>query len=93
MSEFLDLYSVLYEPHHEQTCFIPYANNKDADQPVHPCSLIIIFVVHFLERKIPVLAESKISRLWLASVAEPVSLSLAWLLNPKDRFSCDVAQL
>ena len=35
----------LYEPHHEKTCFMAYANNKDADQPAHLCNLISIFVV------------------------------------------------
>ena len=41
--------NVTFEPHHEKTCFMPYANNKDADQPVHPCSLISTFVVHCLD--------------------------------------------
>ena len=26
-----------------------YVNNKHADQPAHPCSLVSTFVVHFLE--------------------------------------------
>ena len=30
-------YLVTFEPHHEKTCFMPYANNKDADQPVVEC--------------------------------------------------------
>ena len=28
---------------------MPYANNKDADQPAHPGSLISTFVVHSLD--------------------------------------------
>ena len=28
-----------------ETLFMPYANNKGADQPVHPRSLIIAFVL------------------------------------------------
>ena len=40
-----------------------YANNKGADQPAHPCSLISAFIVHCLESIIPILAISKISRL------------------------------
>ena len=50
------------QPHHEKTCLMPYANNKSADQPVHPRSLISIFVVHCLDSKILQLAVAKISR-------------------------------
>ena len=32
-----------------------YANNKDADEPVHPRSLIISFVVRFLDNMIPMM--------------------------------------
>ena len=31
-------------PGHAKTCFMPYANNKGADQPAHPRSLISTFV-------------------------------------------------
>ena len=34
----------IYEPCHEKTCFIPYANNKGTDQPAHPRSLISTFL-------------------------------------------------
>ena len=37
------------------------ANNIDADQPAHPCSLISAFVNHVLESIISRLATSKIS--------------------------------
>ena len=33
------------EPGHEKTCLMSYANNKGADQPAHPRSLISSFVV------------------------------------------------
>ena len=33
-----------------------YANNKGADQPAHPRSLISTFVVHLLDSIIPLLA-------------------------------------
>ena len=49
----------IFEPRHEKT----YANNKGADQPAHPCSLISTFVLHCLDSIIPTLAKSKISRL------------------------------
>ena len=32
------------EPGHEKMCLMPYANNKGADQPAHPHSLISAFV-------------------------------------------------
>ena len=51
------------EPRQEKTCFMLYANNKDADQPAHPHSLISIFVVHFLDSIIPILAIFTILRL------------------------------
>ena len=35
----------IYEPGHEKICLMPYANNKGADQAVHPRSLISAFVV------------------------------------------------
>ena len=36
-------------PGHAKTCLMPYANNKGADQPAHPRSLISTFVVHCLD--------------------------------------------
>ena len=41
---------------------MPYGNSKGADQPVHLRSLISAFVVRCLDRIIPLLANSKISR-------------------------------
>ena len=65
---------------------MPYANNKGADHPVNPPSLISAFVVHCLDCIIPLLAKSKISRLELVSVAEQAGLSLTWLKIPKTGF-------
>ena len=42
---------------------LPYAKNKDADQPAHPRSLISAFGVRCLDSIIPPLAISKNSRL------------------------------
>ena len=39
---------------------LPYVNNKGADQPAHPRSLINAFVVHYLDSIIPILAKSEI---------------------------------
>ena len=44
------------KPDHEKTCFMPYANNKDADQPSHPRSLISVLIVHFLDSTISIVA-------------------------------------
>ena len=41
---------------------LPYANNKGADQPAHPRSLISVFVVRCLDSIIPLLAIAEISR-------------------------------
>ena len=32
--------SVTFEPGHEKMCLMPYANDKDADQPAHPRRMI-----------------------------------------------------
>ena len=45
----------------QKTCLMPYANNKSADQPAHPRSLISTFV-RCLGRMICILAISKVSR-------------------------------
>ena len=68
---------------------MPYANNKGANQPAHPCSLISAFVVRCLDSIISILAISKVSRLELISVAEQAGLCLIWSQTPKDRFSHD----
>ena len=49
-----------------ENLFIPYANNKGADQPAHPRSLISAFVVRCLDSIIHILAKSKISTLKLS---------------------------
>ena len=55
---------------------LSHANNKGADQPAHPRSLISAFVVRCLDSIIPLDSIAKISRLKLASVATQVSLCL-----------------
>ena len=49
-------------PGHAKTCLMPYANNKGADQPGHPHSLISTFVFHCLDGMICIFAISKVSR-------------------------------
>ena len=52
----------IHEPGHEKMCLMPYANNKGADQPAHPRSLISAFVVRCQDRMIPLVYISEISR-------------------------------
>ena len=66
---------------------MPYANNKGADQPAHPRSLISTFDVRCLDSIIPnILAISKISRLYLVSEAKQDGLNLTWSQTPKTGF-------
>ena len=52
---------LLYGPRREKTCLQRVANNKGADQPAHPRSLISAFVLLFLERITSELATNKIA--------------------------------
>ena len=74
-------------------CLKPYANNKGADQPAHPRSLISTFVVRCLDSMIYILALSKVTRLELASVAEQSGLNVTWSKILENTFSRDMAQL
>ena len=51
---------ILIGPQHEKTCLQWLANNKGADQPVHPPSLISAFVIRLLESAIYKIARSEI---------------------------------
>ena len=51
-----------YGPGHAKICLMPCANNKGADQPAHPRSLISTFIVRCLDSSICILALSKVSR-------------------------------
>ena len=82
-----------YEPGHEKICLMPYANNKCADQPAHPRSLINAFVVRCLDSVMSLVSVIKISSLLLSSVAEQASLSLTWSETPEDTFSHDKAHI
>ena len=54
---------IIIEPGHEKMCLVSYANNKGADQPAHPCSLISAFVVRCLDSIISLDSVAEISRL------------------------------
>ena len=76
----------MYEPGHEKTCLMSNANNKGADQTAHPRSLISAFVVRCLDGVISLVSVTKISSLYLASVAAQAGLSLPWSQTPKTGF-------
>ena len=65
---------------------MPYMNNKAADQPAHPSSLISAFVVHCLDSIILVVSISESSSLYLASEAEQAGLSQPLSQTPKTGF-------
>ena len=48
-------------PRGENTCLQRFANNKSADQPAHPRSLISVFFICLLESIISRLVTSEIS--------------------------------
>ena len=68
-------------------------DNKDADQPVHLCSLISVFVIHFLDRII--------STEWYILNFKTLASLSCWagrfetnlVANPEDRFSHDMAHI
>ena len=61
---------------------MPNANNKDADQPAPLHSLIDIFVIHFLESKIPINDISKISRHYQASITQQARFDSYLVIYP-----------
>ena len=75
-----------------ENLFLPHGNNKGADQPAHPRSLISAFVIRCLDSIIRLVSISEISSLYIASVAVQAGLSLPWSQTPEDKFSRDVAQ-
>ena len=74
-------------------CLMPYANNKDTDQPAHPRSLISAFIVRCWDSIISLDSIPEISRLKLASVAAQAGLFLAWSETPEDTFCSVVAPM
>ena len=81
------------EPGHEKTCLMSYTNNKGADQPARPRSLISAFIVRCLDSVMSLDSVTKISSLMLASVAEQASWSLTSSEPPEDTFSHGEAQV
>ena len=61
-------------------------NNKGADQPVHPRSLIRAFAIHILKIIMTLLATHKILIYYLVFVAEQTGLSLTLSETQKKGF-------
>ena len=73
-------------PRREKTCLRGFANNKSADQPAHPRSLISAFVIRFSKSITSKLATSEISAFLLVSIAEETVSGLALSETPKTGF-------
>ena len=76
-----------------ENLLMTYVNNKGADQPAHPCSLINAFVVRCLDCMIALVSISETSSLYLTSVSQIWDL----IVSVPDHclsfhFSRDVAQ-
>ena len=54
-------YATIYGPRRKKTCLRGFENNTGADQPAHLGSLILAFIVRFLESTIFNPATGKIS--------------------------------
>ena len=61
-------------------------DQKGADQPAHPHSLISAFAVRCLDSIMPLVSISELSSLYLGSVAAKAGLSLTWSQTPKTGF-------
>ena len=64
----------LNEPRPEKKLFLPYMNNKGADQPAHMRSLISAFVVHYNGADQPVHPRSLISAFIVRCLDSIISL-------------------
>ena len=80
-----DIWAISWE-----NLFMPYENNKCADQPAHPCSLLSTFVVRCLDSTVCILAITKVSRFFCSWTGWFESYLVA---NPEDRLSHDVAYM
>ena len=71
-----------------ENLFMPYANNKGADQPVHPRNLISVFVVLYLDSISPLVSTYKLqASSYLLRLRRPVCVLLA--RKPRRQiFSC-----
>ena len=76
-----------------ENLFLQYANNKGADQPAHPCSLISTFVVHCLDSIIPLVSISENFKPSPSFCGCAGRFECTLVANPEDRFSRDKAHM
>ena len=82
-----------YEPGHEKMCLMSYANNKGADQPAHPLSLISTFVVCCLDSIISLRFYSRNFKTLASFCGCTGPFESYFVENPKDRFSRNEAHI
>ena len=80
-------------PRRERTCLRRCTNNKGADHPAHPRSLISSFIIRSSESIISMLTTSKFSIFQLVTVSVQTDFSLTLSETPKTGFSHDEAQV
>ena len=69
-----------------ENLFMPYVNNKGADQPAHPCSLISAFIVRCLGSITPNCYIRNFKTLASLCLSEQAGLSHIWLQTLKTAF-------
>ena len=78
-------FAEIFEPRHDKTCLCHMRTTK-MQMSLHIRGLISAFVVRCLDSIIPLVSISKISSVYLASVAAQAGLSLSWSETPKTGF-------
>ena len=86
------LYLLSFEPRHENL-FMSYADNKGADKPAHPRSLISAFVVRCLDSIIPLVSISPNFKPLSSFCSCTCRFESTLVTNPEDRFSRDETHL
>ena len=76
-----------------ENLFLPYANNKGADQPAQMWRLISAFVVHCIDSIIPILAKSNNFKTLASLCSWACWFESSLVGNHEDRFSCDIAHI
>ena len=76
-----------------ENLFMQYANNKGADQPAHPRSLISTFVVHWLDSIIPLSFYIQNFKLLPSFCGCAGQFESTLVTNTEDRFSRDKAHI
>ena len=77
-----------------ENLFMPYTNNKGADQPAHPRSLVSAFIVHCLDSLSNTSTYYSQNFKTIASLISRADRLESYLVrNPEDKFSRDMAHI